>query len=75
MGRIYALALDEKTILVGNDARTIGALKPENDVWLLVRMLSVVTGEFSVTNDVRKVDLAESRNAAAGEEVVDQNIL
>src|SRR5471030_643097 len=38
-------------------------------------MLTVVAGEFSVTGDVRKVGLAESRNAATRPEVVRQDIL
>jgi hypothetical protein len=52
MSCIYRLTLDEQTVLIGNDVRTVRALKAEHNIRFFVWVLSVVTGEFSIANYV-----------------------
>lgn len=54
MSYIYGLTLDEQTVLIGDDVRTVGALKTKHDIRFLVWVLPVITGEFSIANYVLK---------------------
>src|SRR5580658_9644001 len=74
MCRIHRLTLYEHPILIGDHPRTLGPMHAEQDVRLLVGVRSVVAGQFSVPDDVRKVSFIEPRDRAEWQEVIGEDI-
>ncbi|MDQ2777914.1 MAG: hypothetical protein M3Y57_23815 [Acidobacteriota bacterium] len=71
---VNGLTLYEYSILISNNSGTVGPLHANHYVWLLVRVFSVKTREFSISHDVREIDFAKSWNPAVMQEIVGENI-